>query len=203
MQARLRKLFVAMVPLALHAGCATTTVRSSGLAPQQPLCVEGQPRPSAALYWKPQWRADQKEPQAREALARRGIERFVAQQRCLAFTEVERWPDAHGAADDEALVRRAGAIDPPPVLVLRIVVRELGPRLLLGPPALVEGGTEVVIDTRVLRLAGAQPLVDLHTQWRNGGAFVVRGVRTLDADLSAALSAVLRPAAADTPAPRP
>ncbi len=33
----------------------------------------------------PQWRAEQKEPQAREALARLGIERFVSEQSCPAM----------------------------------------------------------------------------------------------------------------------
>ncbi|HRD83788.1 MAG TPA: hypothetical protein PLF63_01310 [Rubrivivax sp.] len=186
-------LAVALIGLLL-AGCATTTVQSSGTPLQQPLCRADGVRPTAALYWMPQWRADQKEPQAREALARRGVERFVAQQPCLDITGAQRLAgDSGGVPDNAELLGRAGEVRPAPELALLVVVRELGPRLLIGLPVLVEGGTEVLIDVRLLRLSTAEVLLDSRTRWRNGGTLVIKGIGSLDADLAAALSSVLVP----------
>uniref|UniRef100_UPI002600E11D hypothetical protein n=1 Tax=uncultured Methylibium sp. TaxID=381093 RepID=UPI002600E11D len=70
---------------------------------------------------------------------------------------------------------------------------ELGPRLLVGLPMLIEGGTEVVIDVRVLRRTDGERLMDTRTQWRNGGTFVIKGVGSLDVDLSAALRSAFAP----------
>lgn len=177
--------------IALQAGCATTTVRTSGTASQQPACAEGTDKPSAALYWMPRWRIDQKEPQLREAAARRGVERFVAQQGCWTVVHVERLSSDSGPPTNDELLTRPVGVGASPDLVVLVVVRELGPRLVLGFPVLVEGGTEVVIDLRVVSRSTAAVLQDSRTQWRHGGAFVVKGVGSLDADLSAALIAAV------------
>ncbi|MDO8947805.1 MAG: hypothetical protein Q7U88_11715, partial [Desulfocapsaceae bacterium] len=76
-------------------------------------------------------------------------------------------------------------------LVLFVVVRELGPRLVIGIPNIVEGGTEVKIDVRVLATQTSKLLANTQTLWRNGGTFVIKGVSTLDRDMSSALSYVL------------
>lgn len=178
----------------LLSGCATTTVQSSGTALRQPLCRADGIKPTAVLYWMPRWRADQKEPQVREALAQRGVERFVAQQPCLDITGAQRLAgDSGGVPDNAELLGRAGEARPAPELALLVVVRELGPRLLIGLPALVEGGTEVVIEVRVLRLSNAEVLMDGRTQWRNGGTFVIKGIGSLDTDMAVALGSVLVP----------
>ncbi|HET7363763.1 MAG TPA: hypothetical protein VFJ70_09370 [Burkholderiales bacterium] len=151
---------------------------------------------SVSLYWEPQWRADQKEPLAREALAQRGIEEFVVQHSCLKVIELERRPSESGIPTNSALVLQAKRTSPRPDRVVLVVLRELGPRLLIGLPVLIEGGTEVVIEVRVLDPATSRVLADTRTQWRNGGAFVIKGTKSLDMDLNAALSAVLMPASA-------
>src|SRR5690349_11721854 len=74
----------------LMTACATTTVETSGAALQRPMCTANGPKLHLALYWEPQWRPDQKEPAAREALAERGIERFVSEHACLSVTELRR-----------------------------------------------------------------------------------------------------------------
>jgi len=61
--------------------------------------------------------------------------------------------------------------------------------------ALVEGGTEVVLELKVLDVHTGEPMANLHTHWQNGGAFVIKGVKTLEQDMSAALQAALAPAA--------
>jgi hypothetical protein len=143
------------------------------------------------IYWMSQWRPDQKESVAREALAQRGIEIFIAQHPCLAVTALERLPANASTPSNAALLRQAAGVNPPPKRVVLIVVRELGPRLLIGLPMLIEGGTEVVIEVRVLDPTTAKPLADACTQWRHGGKFIVKGVRSLDEDMSAALTAAI------------
>lgn len=175
----------------LLTGCATTTIETSGEMPKQPLCKRGDPALPLALYWLPQWRPDQKEPAVREALAQRGIERFVSEHPCLSITELKRLPTALGVAADRELVQMGQATSPKSERVVLVVVRELGPRLLIGVPGLVEGGTEVVIEVRVLNPATSWPLASSRLQWRNGGTFVIKGISSLDVDMSAALSAAL------------
>lgn len=178
----LRSVLAAALAGLLLAGCASTTVQSSGTALSQPLCRADGIKPTAALYWMPQWRADQKEPQVREALAKRGIERFVAEQPCLDITGAQRLAGKSGGVPDNAeLLGRAGGARPAPEVVLLVVLRELGPRLVIGLPVLVEGGTEVAIDVRLLRVSTAEVLLDSRTRWRNGGTFVIKGVGALDA----------------------
>ena len=182
--------------IALLSGCASTTVETSGTPLGRPLCASAESRLPVAIYWLPQWRPDQKEPAAREALAQRGIEDFVARHPCLTLTALERLPAGAGTPSDAALLRQAATLNPPPERVVLIVVRELVPRLLIGLPMGVEGGTEVVIEVRVLDPTATEPLADARTQWRNGGKFVIKGVRSLDVDMSAALTAALMPASA-------
>ncbi len=190
----IRPAFAAALLGLLVAGCATTTVQTSGTALRHPMCRADGIKPTAALYWMPQWRADQKEPQVREALAERGVVRFVAQQACLHITDAQRLAGEGGSVPDNAeLLGRASEARPVPELAVLVVVRELGPRLLIGLPTLVEGGTEVVIDVRLLRLSTAEMLLDSRIQWRNGGAFVIKGIGSLDTDLAAALSSALEP----------
>lgn len=90
-------------------------------------------------------------------------------------------------------MRLVPATSPKSERVLFIVVRELGPRLVIGLPGIVEGGTEVLIDVRVMNSLALESLASVQTSWRNGGTFVIKGVETLDHDMSAALSATLFP----------
>lgn len=178
------------LPLLL-VGCATTTVETSGAALQHPLCAPNDPKLSVALYWEPQWRSDQKEPPVREALAQRGIEQFVAEHACLFVTELRRLPAEAGVPGDSELLQMASKADAKPERVVFVMLRELGPRLLISAPVLVEGGTEVVIEVRVLDAATPQVLANFRTRWRNGGKFVIKGIKSLDKDMSAALRTAL------------
>ena len=184
-----------LAALAVAAGCATTTIDVAGTQLAGPLCSEGAPQVVVAVYWRPEWRADQKEPALREEAAARGIRDFLARSPCLAATTVVRVP-APAAMADADLLRWVANDAPAAQRVLAVVVRELGPRLVVGGPTGIEGGTEVLVDLRVLDVAGARSLAQMRTHWRDGGSFVVKGVATLDRDLAAALAAtLLRPSA--------
>lgn len=74
---------------------------------------------------------------------------------------------------------------------LLIVVRELGPKLQIGIPMLVKGGTELILEVRVLDFHTAKSVADVRTHGQNGGAFVIKGAKTLAQDMSAALRTIL------------
>lgn len=72
-----------------------------------------------------------------------------------------------------------------------IVVRELGPTLSIGLPYLIRGGTDVVLDVRILDIRTPGTAKQFQARWENGGVFVIKGVRTLSADMKSALDAAL------------
>jgi hypothetical protein len=181
-----------LLAAAYLAGCASTTIESTGSALLAPLCRPGEPPRPVLVLWGPQWRPDQKEPAQREAFARKGLEEFLAATPCAA-ARVERFAAGGPVPPDAELLRRARSTAPPADLAVLVTVRELGPVLLIGIPVIVEGGTEVVLDVRVLDTASSAMRADVRIHWKNGGTFVVKGVGSLDRDMAAALRAALLP----------
>lgn len=184
---------IALAAVATLAGCASTQVTTTGAELSSPLCKLPDTKLATTVYWTPIWRPDQKEPPLREAAALRGMQRFFQSASCLSPVTIERLPAPANdqAPSDEALLQRALAAQPDADRVVLVVVRELGPKLWIGLPMIVEGGTEVVLDVRVLDTKNKTPLADVHTHWQNGGKFVIKGVKTLDQDMAEALRAVL------------
>jgi hypothetical protein len=176
-------------------GCASTNVETSGFRMGAPLCTPAHERLSAFVYWLPKWRSDQKEPARREAFAARGIQEFFGSARCVTQLEIRRLPDeASGEIpSDEELLGLAASAMPAADRVFLIVVRELGPKMFIGIPVIVRGSTEVVVEIRVLDARHSRSMANMKTHWENGGRFIIKGVKTLDTDMSAALSAALMP----------
>jgi hypothetical protein len=183
--------------LLVLSGCASTTVETTGSPLKAPLCTVGAQALTTAVYWGPQWRPDQKEPLLREAAALRGIEDFLRRTSCLAVAGLHRLPNGEAAPSDDELMRSVASASARVERVILVVVRELGPRITIGIPVIVEGGTEVLIDVHVLDPPHSTSLANVRPLWRNGGSFVVKGVNTLDQDMSAALSATLMPQGAE------
>jgi hypothetical protein len=186
-------IFATLAVLSMVVGCARTTIETTGMSLKAPLCQIGAEPLNTAIYWSPQWRSDQKEPPLREAAALRGIEDFVVGTNCLAVAGIERLPAGSPVPSDEELLRLAARLPVVPERVVLIVVRELGPRLIFGIPVIVEGGTEVLIDVQILAPQISGAVANTRTLWRNGGIFVIKGVKTLEQDMSAALRATLMP----------
>lgn len=207
MKRRIASLHLGLAFLGALSGCASTTVESTGQALPSPLCgptsVTTPATTSVAVLWGPSWRPDQKEPPLREAAALRGIQQFFASQRCLTDVALHRIDiPAQGELPDDALLATAKARTPRADKVILIVVRELGPKLAIGLPTLVEGGTEVVIEVRVLDARHPVSEAQVRTHWQKGGPFYIQGVRTLDQDMQAALSATLAAPAAPAATPQ-
>ena len=182
-----------LVAAYLLVGCASTTVETTGQQLKEPLCQAGQKPIPTVVYWGTKWRPDQKEPALREAAAVRGIQDFVDGVGCLSVVAVSRLTAEQAMAPNEELMRLASTLSPKPERVLLVVVRELGPRLVIGIPVVVEGGTEALIDVSVLNATTSKSMAATQTLWRNGGTFVIKGVKTLDQDMSAALKSTLMP----------
>lgn len=189
-------IFLISLTLLMLSCCARTRVQMSGQVPPQPLCQGPDERVSALIVWSPKWRPDQKDVLLREAAAHSGIVRFFATSRCFTEVRVIR-RDGSGEADDlspleiSALTAAdAGTLD----RLLVITVRELGPLVkLLSSPALVEGGTEVVLEVRSVSPGNGQITADFTTHWQNGGPWVIKGVATLEHDITCALQEALKP----------
>lgn len=184
MKLRLPTSFIAVL-LALG-GCASTTTSQLVPSPQSPVC---QSAGRALVLWTPQWRPDQKDVAAREAAAADGLGQFFGTSGCFASASLRRLPADAGPAI-QAAVAEAGTRNEKVVV---ITVRELGPVVRLGASfALVEGGTEVVLDLSEYDPARPAPRT-FAVQWRSGGPGVVRGVASLPQDLQSALAAGLQP----------
>ena len=125
----------------------TATTRVTITPPDQAPVCQPQAALKASVFWRTQWRADQKDVTEREAAAGQGITRFFAEAGCFASVEVAR-TEAGGSAFEVP----AGADR-----LVVLTVRELGPTVkLLSSAALVEGGTEVVVDVAVYRPGAAR-----------------------------------------------
>jgi len=176
-------LVASLVAAALLGACAGTATTQVTLTPpdQAPVC-QPQAALKASVFWRTQWRADQKDVPEREAAAAQGINRFFADGGCFASAVVAR-------ADAGVT---AFAVPPGSDLLIVLTVRELGPTVkLLSSAALVEGGTEVVVDVAVVRPGRREPDREFSIRWQDGGPGVVKGVQTLPSDMAAALKAGL------------
>ena len=174
-------------------GCASTQITTTGTELSKPLCAAPQTKVATTVYWTPIWRSDQKEPPLREAAALRGMQSFFQSDSCLNPITIERLPapSNNTPPSDEELLQRARSSPQQTDRVVLVVVRELGPKLWIGLPMIVEGATEAVLEVRVLDTQNKTPLANVHTHWQNGGKFVIKGVKTLDKDMAEALRAVL------------
>ncbi|HQR72831.1 MAG TPA: hypothetical protein PLE54_19705, partial [Burkholderiaceae bacterium] len=175
----------------LVAGCASTQVETTGQKPLQPLCNVSA---RALVLWGPHWRADQKDAGDRVAAADRGVNDFFNRGACFGVVEIRRLAGGNAAVLPSASELAAVGLvhGPRPDVVVAVTVLELGPVVrLLGSPALVEGGTEVVLDIRAVSVASQKPLGDFRIHWQQGGAWVLKGVGSLAQDMTAALDAAL------------
>lgn len=186
MRSVLKRPLLAAVPLLALCGCAATTSTHFTPSPQQPVCDVSS---NAVVVWSAQWRADQKDVQARELAASEGIARFFQVSGCFASVSLRRVPQLSAPYVQSAASEAAQRYD----RLVGLAVRELGPVVRLGSSAaLVEGGTEVVLDIEEYKPPNEKRR-SFSVHWRNGGPGIVKGVATLPQDMEAALTAALQP----------
>jgi len=189
---------VSLISLAVIvlSGCATTHFQVVGQVPHQSLCQPVGEQASALVFWGPKWRPDQKEVPRREAAAQRGIEQFFSTSECFANVRVIRKVGDRESIElpPAEVPGLAATYANAPVHVLFITVRELGPIVkLFSSLALVEGGTDVVLEIRAVSSSTGQTTADFTAHWQNGGPWVIKGVSTLEQDIASALQEALNP----------
>lgn len=175
--------------------CATTQVDTQG--DPSVLCGPLSSEQSVLLLWHADWRADQKEPAQREAIAARAIWQFFEQSSCYGTVTVSDalHRQAVSSLSDQQLLRQVTGSTTSYDKVIRLVVHELGPVLALSTSlSPVRGGTEVVLQSRLLDVTSNTLEAELLSHWRHGGAFVVKGTGTLERDMQAALATIFSPA---------
>lgn len=194
------KALALMTVVSLMSGCASTTLKTDGRPLKEPLCGARGDAHTVSVLWGPKWRVDQKEPSLREAAALRGIQMFLDGQSCQKEVPIHRIsiPDNHQALSESDLISMSAKLGPATDRIVVLVVRELGPKLLIGLPTLVEGGTEVVVESRVIDRRASTTMASMSTHWQKGGPFYIKGVKTLDQDMQTTLNAVFAPMARDS-----
>jgi hypothetical protein len=142
--------------------CATTSV-SVTPSPQTPVCDRGA---SALIFWEPQWRPDQKDVPERETAAETGLKKFLQSSGCFTRFELRRLPSMTPATVAAEVAPANGQFDK----VIAIALRELGPVIkLLSSPALIDGGTEVVLQVAEYISPGEVQTRAFTVHWQNGG----------------------------------
>jgi hypothetical protein len=96
------------------------------------------------VLWRTSWRPHQKDLEQREAAAAQGLTRFFSRTRCFQTTSLARADPGQSISSVPQGSDR----------LLVLTVRELGPtEKLFSSAALLEGGTEVVVDPQDPALA--------------------------------------------------
>jgi hypothetical protein len=187
------KSFLVVLAFLTLGGCAATEVTTHVVGNRPPLCQAQAVSQTAMILWGTAWRDNQKEVALRDEMASRAIAQYFNTCPCFSRVEVLKLAagrEAVGLSDVEALkfaMSTGGEYGK--VILLR--VEELGPLVVIYPsPVLWEGGTEVVLRVRVLdaRLSTLESDITIH--WKDSGAFVLKGTKTLERDLQAALASV-------------
>lgn len=176
----------AVAACAVLSGCATTMVH---LTPplQTPVCDSAR---SALVLWAPQWRPDQKNIPEREEAAAAGLKEFLQTSGCFKSSELRRVASMTPTVVASEVASANGQFDK----VVAITLRELGPVIkLLSSPALVEGGTEVMLQVTEYIPSAENPTRTFTVHWGNGGPGIIKGVASLPQDMQAALIVGLRP----------
>jgi hypothetical protein len=156
-------------------------------SPQTPVCDSGA---SALVLWAPQWRPDQKDVPEREAAAETGLKKFLQSSGCFARFELHRLSSMTPVVVTAEVASAHGQFDK----MIAITLRELGPVIkLLSSPALIDGGTEVMLQVAEYISPGEVQTRAFTVHWQNGGPGVIKGMATLPQDMQAALVMGLQP----------
>jgi hypothetical protein len=189
---RLRRVprLAAVLPIlqaVLLAACVTR-VADHVAAGQPPLCRPGAPDLGVvAVLPQVVWRADQKEPEARRAIAEASLRESFAELPCArvpgpgAMRGFGDW-----SARPEADTLRALAAEGVDTAIL-VRVEELTPLLAISIPVLWSSYSQVDLRLRVLDTRSGAVRLDVHRGRLRGGAFAVRGTGPLQAEMTTAL----------------
>ena len=181
----MRAAFVAALLVALP-GCATAQQSPVPAIGASPLCAPGVSLGKVVIAPLTRWRADQKEPQVREAIAQKAIEAVAPALSCAASVEVLSIAADAQAAESIAAAKAAAA-----QTALLIRINELGPVTIISFPALWSTYSDVQFTLDAIDVTTGETLRSIPHQRRKGGAFEVRGLDPLQGEMEQALKDVL------------
>lgn len=175
-----------LVVAAMLVGCATTRVDISP-SPQAPVCDSAA---SALVFWAAQWRPNQKDVSKREAAAETGLKEFLQTPGCFKDSELRRV----AVLTPTGVASEVGSTNRLFNKVVVITLRELGPVIkLLSSLALIDGGTDVVLQVDEYIPPVESPTRTFTIHWQNGGPGVIKGVVSLPQELRTTLITALQP----------
>lgn len=175
-----------LVVAATLVSCATTRVDISP-SPQAPVCDGAA---STLIFWAAQWRPNQKDVSKREAAAQTGLKEFLQTSGCFKNYELRRV----AVLTPTGVASEVGSTNRLFNKVVVITLRELGPVIkLLSSLALIDGGTDVVLQVDEYIPPVEIPTRTFTVRWQNGGPGVIKGVASLPQELRAALITALQP----------
>jgi hypothetical protein len=168
------------------AACTTIDSQDGAVSGAPPLCKANSDLGFLVVAPLTHWRADQKEPQVREAIAEAAIKSSFAGLKCARSVEVR--PIVGDQTLPEALdmARKAAA-----TTLVVVTVHELGPIVNLSIPVLWSGWSDVAFEFKAIDLKSGQSILELSRHRRVGGAFDLRGLGPLQAEFEAALMPLL------------
>jgi hypothetical protein len=182
---RLHQIVPVSLALALTA-CASAPPGAESIASQAPLCAPGVSLGKVVIAPLTRWRVDQKEPDVREAIAAKAIAAVAPSISCAVSARV-----LPIAADANASARVAEAKAASASTIIFIRIDELGPIATLSFPALWSTWSDVKFTLEAVDAATGQVARSIPHRRQKGGAFEVRGLDPLQAEMELALRDVI------------
>lgn len=171
--------------LALSA-CASAPPGAESFPVQAPLCAPGVSLGKVVIAPLTHWRPDQKEPEVREAIARKAIEAVAPAISCASSTKVLAIAGDTTSASALATAKAEGANT-----ALFVRINELGPIAIISFPAVWSTWSDVKFTLDAVDLQTDASLRSIPHRRQKGGAFEVRGLGPLQAEMEAALRDVI------------
>ncbi|MFN8578059.1 MAG: hypothetical protein U0354_14565 [Candidatus Sericytochromatia bacterium] len=160
--------------------CASTIINSHKIGTTKELCS----KKSVLVFWGTAWRDNQKEKNLREEIASKAINKYFSNSKCFSDFKVVKNlnnKESISLSDTELLNQtKDSKIDK----IITIRIEELGPILNLNLGlVLVEGATEVKLRVKVIDIKTSSIDYDNSIDWKNGGAYIIKGIGTLESDM--------------------
>lgn len=184
------RLVVVTLSLVAATGCASAPPNAETFAAQAPLCGPGVSLGKVVIAPLTRWRADQKEPPVREAIALKAIEAVAPAISCATSASVLSVAADAAAAGALATAKAEGA-----QTALLVRIDELGPIATLSFPAVWSTWSDVKFTLDAVDLASGQAVRSIPHRRQKGGAFEVRGLDPLQGEMEQALKDVILGAA--------
>lgn len=179
------RIIVAAAALAA-VSCASAPPPVEAPPAQAALCSPGVSLGKVVIVPLTRWRDDQKEPQVREAIAMRAIEKVAPSISCAESAKV--MPIALDAQVQARLVQ--ARLDSANTAIV-IHIEELGPIAVLSFPTLWSTWSDVKFTLEAVDVASGEASRTIPHHRREGGAYEARGLDPLQGEMEQALKDVI------------